>query len=195
MMKRIFLISVLSVLLASVTLAQGLEPPSIYIGTGMTIPASPDVFVDMYNPGGHVTGAIGIPIASFFQMLAKAEYHSFPLDKGLSSEGIEYSGGDLHVTMVGIDGRLSPDESISHIKSHALVGFGIAYMGISDMIINEERIRITETGTEFYFEFGGGIDIELASAAALFVQLRYVTIMTEGEATGIVPLTVGVKFW
>lgn len=195
MIKKVFLSSIILAFLTSSVLAQGRMPFSVYVGGGITIPASPDAFVDIYNTGPHFVGAIGIPVTTGFQILPKVESCSLPLYKDISSEGIYYSGGNFHITMYGIAITLSPDTPTTSTRLRALCGCGIASMEFSDMIVNGHRFSGVSIESEFYFEFGGGIEFKLVSDIALFAQFEYVKIMTADETTDIAPLTVGLKFW
>jgi hypothetical protein len=69
----------------------------------------------------------------------------------------------------------------------------VSYQGIGDItqeLINLGIISQPKGETKFGMNFGAGVEFKLGSLK-MFVEGKYVMIFTEGEKTGIIPVTVG----
>jgi len=77
-------------------------------------------------------------------------------------------------------------------------GVGIARLSMGDMTVRDqgspvEGVPAAGTQTKSAINVGGGVDFKLAGVT-LFIEGRYTWILTEGEKTGYIPVSVGVTF-
>lgn len=197
-MKKLLLITVLSVFFVAGVSAQGVKPFSIYVGGGVTVPSGD--FADVYKMGFHGMGALGYSVVPMFQILAKGEYHTFAFDKTGNFAKTEYAGetefggGAFHIILLGVAGKLTPALPASPIKPYGLAGVGVASLGASDLTVGGVKQAAASSVSKFYFELGGGIEMKLAPAVNFFVQARYVTINPKRGTINLIPLTIGIKF-
>lgn len=186
-MKKIFLISVLSVLVASGVSAQKLRANSVYLGGGVALPAPGSDIADHYGMDVHGMSGLGFSVTPTFQLLVKGEYHRLVLRKRitdpLTGYGTEFSPTDI--IMIGVAGTLIQSAPLMPVRAYCLAGLGFASAstsGIADKLFKP------------YFELGTGIEVKISVASSFFVQVRYVTIKTENEPINMIPLTIGFKF-
>jgi Outer membrane protein beta-barrel domain len=180
--------AVVFMLCAAVSAQAPASPVSIYAGGGLSMPMAPDLFKDYWKMGFNGMLGAGYGLTPAFQIVAKGEYHMFPLDV----EGVE--GADISILMFGADGRFAVGLPAAPIKPFFLVGAGMAKLSASDLESGAFTVGFPEE-TDFYFNAGAGVEFKVGPKANLFVQARYVDVMSEGEATAFIPFTVGLKFF
>jgi len=188
-MKRLLMILAILLVFAVGASAQvPAKPFTVYVGGGLSMPVSPSAFDDLYKMGFHGSGGVGFTVSPMFQVIGRVEYHTWGLDKekyGIS----DVEGGSFKVIAFGADGKFAFGVPGAPIKPFVLGGVGMANISVSDFEYEGETIATIPSETDFYVAFGGGVEFK-----NFFAQFRYVHIMTEGDATGTVPITVGVKF-
>jgi hypothetical protein len=188
-MKKLALLGILIVGLAAAAPAQTTRPFGIYVGGGIGFPISPDEFKDLHDMGFH--GKIGVsyrfPSAPGFELMGKFEYHTF----GASDENLADS--DFRPLLFGADAKYAFGLPTAPTKPYVLGGLGLAAWeftdGDDDELIDEEL-----DGSDLYLNFGAGVDLTPGEAFGVFIEGRYVMLLTEGDATTFVPITAGFKF-
>lgn len=174
-MKKVLLTLGLIMVLALGAQAQdAAKKTNFYLGAGLDLPMGD--FGDFFGMGFHGAGALGFNVSPTFQPRAKVEFHTF----GSDMDGVD---GSISVIMFGGDARFSFAKEGQKMSPFLLGGLGFASSSFND-----------ESSTDFYFEFGGGIDIASNSAMTWFVQGRYVSISSDGESSTFIPATVGIRF-
>jgi opacity protein-like surface antigen len=188
-MKQILItFAIVGMLCAAVSAQTPSSPVTIYAGGGLSMPMSPDIFKDHWKMGYHGMAGAGFALTPGFQLVGKVEYHMFPLD----AEGVD--GLDVQILMFGADGRFSIGLPAAPVKPFVLGGMGMAKFSVSDLKAGTFTFAFPEE-TDLYFNVGAGLDLKAGPAMSLFIQGRYVNVLSEGEATSFVPITVGLKFF
>lgn len=183
-MKRIFVLMAL-VLLPALTLAAGSSRPfNLSLGLGLSFPA--DTLNDYYGVGMHFTGSAGFKPISAFELLPTVEYHTLGLDHDYGD------GGGMTAVMFGCDIRL-PFPLRSAAKPYVIGGIGFAHLATNAITTDLTTIP-SHSETEFYTDFGAGIDRRVAGVLSMFFQIRYFNIATDNKRTYLIPLTLGVRF-
>jgi opacity protein-like surface antigen len=85
----------------------------------------------------------------------------------------------------------------SAVRPYGIVGLGLHFLSTSNLKITASGQTLldqsSEGSTEFGLNFGAGTEFLLGSTR-LFVEAKYVLILTEGSSTAHIPVTVGVSF-
>ena len=197
-MKKLFLITVLTLACAAVASAQVPVPFSLYAGGLMSFPNAPTEFKDAYKNGFHGMVGLGYKAMPVLQLVGKAEYHHFGYDLS-QIDGV--SSGARAVWLFGGDLRVGLNLPASPIKPYILGGGGLArvtftpFEGTNLSLTTALNDVLPAAQNKFYYNFGGGFEFKIAPIASLFAQVRYVRISTDNEATSFVPLTLGLKFF
>ncbi len=174
-MKKVLFTLGLVMLLALGAQAQDpAKKTNFYLGAGLGLPMGD--FGDAFGMGLHGAGALGFNISPSFQPRAKVEFHTF----GSDIDGVD---GSLNILMFGGDGRFSFAKEGQKLAPFLLGGLGFASSKFEDF-----------SSTDFYFEFGGGVDIVSNGAMSWFLQGRYVSISGDGGSDAFIPVTVGLRF-
>ena len=201
-MKKFVFVLAAMFAFASLASAQVPNPISLHFGGAVSIPNSPKAFADSYKTGYHGWAGLGLKVMPNLQAVGKFEYHTFKLD--LNSDpvfaGEDISGGKNNLWMFGVDGRYSFGLPASPVKPFVLGGAGFARIsqtdleGSSSLVASLNEFK-PEAQTDLYFNVGGGVELKTGPLWNLFVQVRYVSIATEGESSAFIPISVGVKFF
>ncbi len=199
MSKRItFLVAVLLLLTAAPSFSQ--SPISLYGGGFMSFPSSPSGFKNEYKDGFHGMLGIGLKSAPGLQLVPKIEYHKFGRDytfDNLSGVG----GGSESMWLYGIDLRLGPNVPGFPLHPYVLAGGGLAHVsyaeftGFNSTLVDNLNASLPNSQSPFYYNLGGGLEFAFLPAVNLFVQVRYVSVATDGGATKFVPITVGLRIF
>jgi len=172
------------------------KPFSIYIGGGLTLPNSPDAFKDGYTTGFHGLAALGInfPTMQGLSVQGKVQFHMIPIDNATTFVGEAITdGGDMKIFMFGADGvyRFGTPGGIA--SPFAGFGVGFANSSVSD-ITTVSGTTSFDSSTDFYWNILAGVDLKVSPSLRLFGNVAYTSISTEGDATTMIPITVGLKF-
>ncbi len=189
-MKKLALLGILIVAFAVSAPAQTTRPFSIYAGGGIGIPISADDFKDLHDMGFH--GKIGIgyrlPSAPGLELIGKFEYHTF----GASDENLADS--DFRPLLFGADAKYAFGLPTAPTKPYVLGGLGLAAWEFTDGEDDEELVDEELDGSDLYLNFGAGVDLKPGDAFGIFIEGRYVILLTEGDATSFIPITAGFTF-
>ena len=130
-MKKILLLTALVALIASSAFAQvPAKPFTIYVGGGLTLPMSPDVFKDGWSTGFHGSAQLGFNSIPKGEFLLNLEFHRFGADFGDLSG---YDGGAFSSILVGGDFKLNFGLPMAPTKPFILGGVGLAVLSFSDL--------------------------------------------------------------
>ena len=190
-MKKLLILTVILAFVAMSASAQVSKPFNIYVGGGLNLPMSPEIFKDYWKTGFHGMGAFGFNSGPNLQILGKIEYHTFPFDFG----GIPgLSGMSFNTLMYGGAAKFDFGVPMAPTKPFVLGGMGMATLSVSDLEGVGAPISFDVSETKIYIEFGGGVEFKMGPTMNLFLMGRYVNVSSEGDATAFVPITVGLKF-
>lgn len=201
-MKKWMFVLLALIAMSSLSAAQVPNPISLHVGGAISIPSSPQAFADAYKTGFHGWGGIGYKFMPNFQAIGKIEYHRFALDIDsdplLADQGV--TGGHNNMFMYGADGRFTFNLPQAPIKPFVLGGLGFARMSMSDLEGSSSLVASfndykPEAQTEMYYNIGAGIEMKAGPMWNLFLQVRYVSVATEGEASSFIPISLGIKFF
>ena len=194
-MKKIILLTVLIMAVATACHAQMPPKPfNLYFGAGATFGSAPQDFTDLHKEGYHLFGGVGLNMIPMIQFVGKVEYHSFSKDFDEFFPDVDnLDGGTRRILMIGVDGRLGANIPTAPLTPFLFAGIGFAKISESDIITVLEVAFIQPDDTEFYLNFGGGIEFKLLQVLNVFVQGRYVNIKQDGDNLVMIPLSVGLK--
>ena len=177
-------------------------PFSLYAGGALSLPNSPDAFKDAYKNGFHGYVGAGQNVMPKMQLVGKIEYNQFSFDfdgTGLATAGVD-GGGSQKVWMFGADARYALGLPAAPLKPFFFGGGGMASISTSDFegsnlsLVTSTNDQL-EGQTKMYWNIGAGAEFKTSPMMSLFVQARYVSVMTDGEALNFIPISVGLKFF
>jgi opacity protein-like surface antigen len=197
-MKKSLVALVIVTALAAGVAAQVSPPVSIYAGGLMSFPNAPDNFKSNYKNGFHGMLGLGMKAMPFMQFVGKAEYHRFAYDLSSFSS---LSKGAQSVWMFGGDLRIAMNVPSLPIKPYIIGGGGLArvsftpFEGTNLSLATALNDALPANQTKAYYNIGGGLEFKFAPMVNFFLQVRYVSIATDDNATSFVPLTLGLKIF
>lgn len=195
------MLAILIAFAATSVSAQAPSPFSFYAGGLISLPQAPDAFKESFKTGWHGYIGAGYKAMPNLQIVGKIEYHTFAVDFDNMAGMEEYSGGTNKMWMFGADGRYQFSLPSAPISPYVLGGLGFANIKQSEFegpaslglsLLNE---AIPESVTKMYWNIGTGVNLASGPAFSFFAQARYVSILTEGESSNFIPITLGVKFF
>lgn len=164
---------------------------SYYLGLGASVTVSD--LAKGWNAGYHGLGRIGFEASPVLSILAGFEYHyfSFKDQPDTSVSGSNFTSrnfiGELKLNLA------SPAHGVN---PYFFAGAGLAITRISDStyrIYNDTLVNrgaVTyKTETDALIEFGAGLEYKI-----LFIQCRYLSVLSDSTTVSYVPITLGVKF-
>ena len=198
MKKALLVLGVLVLFAISASAQMPSKPFSLYAGGGMTMPMSPDAFKDMQKTGYHGMVGIGFNAMPALQVIGKIEYHAMAADNSiyslmLSTAENDIKGGTFTPLMFGADARYAFSLPAAPIAPFVIAGAGMARLSYSDVEWTGGTMSF-DSESKMYWNVGGGFEFKAGPAASLFVEARYVSIATDGEATSMLPISLGIKF-
>ena len=170
------------------------KPVSFYVGGGVSVPASPDLFDDYWTAGFHGTAGIGVKTTRTLFVVFKGEYHSMPFDWGQFGLSGVLSGAAFNVFMVGADARFVFGAPAASANGVFFAGLGVANVSFSDIKGGGAVVPIGVSETKAYINVGGGVEFKAGPTMKIFLQGAVVSIATSGESTGFIPITAGLRF-
>ena len=193
---------------------------SVYLGGGMSMPMSPDMFKDYWKMGFGGAGGVGFQIKPGLEVGVTLGYSSFPLDDdkmltemlaevGLTPADLEAAG-----ITIELEAPLTALEILGYGKYTFGTGeapFGFYMIGLAGMTkLSADDITMTATipgvgtitvsepggpsATDITLGFGAGFDYMFSPTAGFWFDAKYMLILSEGESTAHLPLRAGVKF-
>ncbi len=201
-MKKLIALSLTALLLAAATTSAEAQVPkspvSFYAGGLISLPQS-EGFSDLYGNGFHFFGGVGLKMLPV-ELVGKIEFNSFAAEDG--GFGLDITGGDNSLLLFGVDAKKAFGAPAVPLKPYVLGGLGIAMISVGDFETNNplatstvDLLNQTEDVSEFYYEFGAGVELATTPLFSFFAQARWVSIQTDGEATNYIPISLGIKFF
>ncbi len=201
-MRKLLIVSTILLVVPALASAQAPQPFSLHLGTAVSLPTSPQEFADFYKMGFHGSAGIGYKLSPGVQAVAKIEYHRFQLDAEADPllAGLNVDGGHNNMWMFGGDLRYAFDMPQAPLQPYVLGGLGLAHISISELSssnplatgLNDYQ---PEAQNKVYFNVGTGVELATGPMWSLFAQVRYVSVQTEGDPSGFIPITLGLKFF
>ncbi len=188
-MKRVITIAAISLLVLAISAGAGNAKPSIYAGAGLAIPMGN--FGDAYSTGIGGTAGVGFPINPTFEIGGRLAYSVF---------GNKVSGGPNWKSLeIMADGRYIFPKGSSDSKFEPFITAGLGFVNskVGETTVSYGGYSVTVGGgssTDLAINFGAGFDYLLSPTMKLFVEARYMNIMSSGGSTGYVPIRAGLKF-
>lgn len=190
-MQKIIIGLSLTLLLALSASAQVSSPIKVYVGGGMSFPQTPSEFNDNFKTGWHGMAGVSMSVFPRISAMGKIVYHNF------SNDLDQVDGGELKVTMFGVDARANLGVPTMPISPVLFGGIGFANLKQASYNIAwqpEIGMDFTlEDQTKFYYNIGGGLEWSLMPAISAFAQATWITVSTDGDSAGLWCLTGGVK--
>lgn len=179
-MKRIVswlaVLSMAAVVSASVVEAQ--NPIRFGIAGGLTLPTGEDK--DFVDNGFHGQLMLGFGMMALpVKLRADLSYHSFDGKDDLifGDASVRVIGGAFNA-ILGMGGV--------GVKPYLTGGLGLYN---SKLELDGEE----DSETDFGINGGAGIEFGLTGLST-FLEVRYINVFTEGESTGVIPITFGILF-
>jgi opacity protein-like surface antigen len=82
----------------------------------------------------------------------------------------------------------------SSLSPYLLGGLGMGNVKIGDLDIPGYGTVPGASETKIAFNFGAGFGIKAGEAMSIFVEGRFLSVLTEGESMSFIPLTAGIRF-
>ncbi|UCG61050.1 MAG: outer membrane beta-barrel protein [Candidatus Zixiibacteriota bacterium] len=201
-MRILLSITLILILSASTALAQTSPKPfNLYAAGGFTFGSSPQEFRDFHKEGYHIFGGLGLNMIPVIQFVGKLEYHSFSKDFDKFAPSVtDISGGTRRLLMLGVDARLGVDVPTAPVTPFIFAGLGLARSSETDLesaledLADEVAYIDFENETDFYLNFGGGIEFKFLQVLNMFLQAKYTAVKQEGDDFVIIPVSLGIKF-
>jgi opacity protein-like surface antigen len=212
-MKRFTLVAVLLLIVSVPTWALG---PSIAYGVHGNFTISnfpgPSVagagqFTNVYGPGlgGGVHMDINL-LAFSFRLSGDYIHYSMDADKfrdafrpifGNAVSQISLDGGGLGIASVSVNGKMGL-LPIPVITPYITGGIGLGWLNRSEITtsingVAGAKIPSETSSSRTMFHLGAGVDFHFGGVA-VFVEAKYAWILTEGETSTYVPVTIGLTF-
>ncbi|HOP06968.1 MAG TPA: hypothetical protein PLF13_06720 [candidate division Zixibacteria bacterium] len=171
-MKRIVLITVLALMLASaVSAGEGTKLINLYIQGGVALPQSD--FKDGYKMGYQGAGKIGLAILPLLEPCAIVSYNYFPMDYdawGLP-DSYDVDGGEVTMLTYGLEAKLNLMSGKSS-GLFALAGFGIVKVDMKEITVSDGTSEYSSGDFDIddmeYLTIGAGIDF-----GSMYLEARY----------------------
>lgn len=200
-MKSLFLSALL--LVSSGSLAQSINPISFGIhANGATINVA-EPLTEVYGAGFGGGAHLDIDLV-ILSLRVSGDYISFSPDndKFLSlinggnpgANVTSLDGGTLSIISGHVNGKL-PILPLPVLTPYITGGIGLARIGFSDVDVKSANGSGTVTfdsETKTAVNLGAGVDLKLG--VTLFLEARYTWILTEGETSTYIPVTLGMTF-
>jgi opacity protein-like surface antigen len=168
--------SLVLALTSSVAAAQMAEP-RFGVKAGIALPTGD--FGDVAGLGLHLGGHFSLPLQNAFSLRLDAEYATYGGEDNTGLDNVSLFGG-----MANLVYRM---QTQSELKPYFLGGVGMY----------NARFEATGGGSaseaDFAFNVGVGYDFKLGGSQ-LFTELRYLSVQTDGGATGMMPIVLGLRF-
>lgn len=197
-MKRFLAVLGVVALLATSATAQDVKPFSFYLGAGASLPNGD--FSNAYKLGLHASLGFGFNVAPGLQLVPKAEFHTFSIDKDvwMAAEGATtVDGGNLNALFFGADLKFAPPMPAAPIKPYLFGGGGFARLQPTDL--NYENTLGSGTlafdaQNKFFWNIGAGLQLGGGPVFSFFLQARYLSVSADDIKYNVIPITAGIKF-
>jgi hypothetical protein len=184
--------------------------PAAYLGIGLGMPMGPDEFKDFQKMGLNFNGGVGFEVSPMFEIVGKLAYNTFPLDDdaiieeleaefGEDLTGLTLDGGTLNAFEFGADVKLlipTGGDGMA-FSPYIVAGGGMTSLSYSDLTATYEgesaTLPVDESTTDFSINFGAGFTYMFSAKIGMFLDARYVMIMTEGDTGTFIPFRGGIK--
>ena len=180
---------------------------TIYVSGGASIPISPELFSDFWNPGYNIGGGVSRSLGSTGRLALQGfvDYSTHSMDEdallsgaGVAGAAVTTSGGSVNFITVSENLRLMLSAPESKTRPYLMGGAGIFRASASDLTVTGGGMSVTqgfdESETKFGLGFGAGLDIGLNARSGVFVEARYSIGLTAPEATHFLPIRIGIFF-
>lgn len=219
-MKKMLLTSVIILVFAVTGSAQ--TKMAGYLGGGVNMPMSPDVFKDENKMGIGFFGSFGAEVNPMFEILGRVGYNMYSVDEegieatftamveayGYTVDEFSLDGGKIKMIEFGVDVKfkIPMGETGSAFQPYLVAGPGMVNLSRDDVTVSftitdplggsadTTDVLVTEGVTKFGANFGAGFTYLFTPTVGAFVDARYAMIFTEGETTAYLPIRGGVAF-
>jgi opacity protein-like surface antigen len=184
------------------------------LSTGLSLPADPPEFPELWKTGWSVGGGLGIRLAPQWELAFTAHYQRFPTDEAAQIEDLFLVGPGAPggVAVRSIDGRavrtltfLSECRfhfATESVRASPFLAFGIGYLAVStsDAMVVPAREDLGpiavqgDTDNALAVNVGGGLEFALSRSTALVLDSLYTIGFTDGVSTQYLPIRLGISF-
>ncbi|MES2522822.1 MAG: hypothetical protein V4617_09010 [Gemmatimonadota bacterium] len=181
---RLIGLAALVALPAAVSAQESTRPVSFGVSGGLSLPVGD--FGEGFDSGFNITGHVAFKPATFTNL-------SFRGDVGYDRFAAK-NLDDVNFRMISVTGNAIyafPQATPGIVRPYVLGGVG-GYNGkTTGTVLGQD---IDDSGsTEVGIQGGGGINFQL-SGFATFIEAKYVNIFSDGNSTGFIPITFGIRF-
>lgn len=180
------------------------ERGTLSFNSGFSLPATPVDFADYWKTGLNFGAALEYPLSPKVIFQGCLDYNNFPLNEdkflsedGLNGLGVSLDGGAASIITVSANLKAPLPVQGSSVTPYFVGGLGIFRLSLSDVTVRYQgqsgRVEgISETATALIF--GTGLDFTINPKVNMFVEIKYVIGITEGESTRYFPVKIGLSF-
>lgn len=163
---------------------------------------APGAGSEMYNFGIGGGVHLDVDFVPLVAMRISADYYSFPAEpekyKTTVTPGatVRYEGGRAGMFAGTVNGKVST--GIPVVTPYFTAGVGVGALTSTELRIRSSgqadvTVKPIPASTKVLLNAGVGADVSIV-VATVFIEARYAVVLTEGESTSFIPLTVGVTF-
>ncbi|HYW30459.1 MAG TPA: outer membrane beta-barrel protein [Gemmatimonas sp.] len=179
---RLFGLAALVALPAAVSAQESTRPVSFGVSGGLSLPVGD--FGEGSDAGFNGTAHLMFKPASFTNLSLRAD---------LGYDRFAVKNLDLNTRIISLSGNAIyafPQTNPGIVRPYVLGGVG----GYNAKVTGEDLDGdLDDASTNLGVQGGGGINFQL-SGFATFIEAKYVNIFTEGNSTGFIPITFGIRF-
>ncbi|MCK4816899.1 outer membrane beta-barrel protein [bacterium] len=208
-MTKLFLNILCVAIFLSSAIAQSAGKIELMINSGISLPAGGDMvtggfetisFSDGWNKGPNFGVALGYSITSIISVNASFDYNKFSLnaENYLAGRSGSVEGGDMSIIVIAANVKLSLSKNSKTIRPYLTAGAGGFKRSEYEITTSRpgywQSVKITPQGLfqDGALLIGGGLDIPAWKAVDIFLEVKYVMSLVEGNSY--IPLKAGLKF-
>lgn len=168
--------------------------PRIYLGAGFSALTGPSGFTDNFGASYSFMGAVGLPLPGGLEPVAKFQYHDYSLANAATALG--FTDPNTRFIMFGADVKYSLGPPLVPAKFYFLGGGGILNLKQDAFSITSGTTTLnfpSTSASNFYFNFGAGVDVKLGPVFALFLEAKYTSASNTGGSIGFFPVFAGIR--
>jgi hypothetical protein len=211
-MKKLLIMTFVMVALLMSSSAFAQKKMAAYIGGTVAMPMSPEAFSDYWKMGFGGLGGFSLEMSPGVEVGVMAGYSSFPFDEDKLLESVvpasvtgavvEITGADLTALEIMAFGKYTFGSGEAPFKPYFIGLAGLDMLSVDDATICVDvpgviTIEQTVSGPDesaIALGFGAGFDYAFNPSTGLWMDVRYMLAMTEGESTAYLPIRAGLKF-
>jgi hypothetical protein len=199
-----------------------LTPPAVsgqaqargFFGGGLTFPAGQ--VTESHGLGYNVGTQFSWPLTSYLALLGALEYRDVRRDDEATVDRLLREGetrwrdfnefrlgggfldGGNRTSLAGlVNAQILINPGAGALTYYLLAGGGLSRTGLGDLqvyFLGESDELEGHNEVVPVINLGGGVNVQVGQSVGLFAQAGYLTLLTEGGSTSMIPIQVGLSF-